>query len=324
MSKVSVIVPVYNVECYIRDCIDSILSQTFIDFELILVDDGSLDRSGEICDEYAKKDRRIRVFHKENGGVSCARNLGIEHATGEWLCFIDSDDIIEPTYLEDFAVCGNYDIVMQGYKVMVNDTVTARYNFKQCDSKCFDYIIGYAEKNNILNSPCFKLYRADIVKEHKILFETKTSFGEDHLFTLNYLQNVDSAFFSEKEGYIYRYSGNESLTNRALPLSELDFYTRKTKEYHELLDKKFNNQAIHEIFMWRYYDNLIRLIRTSINASIGPSKFGDYIKAHRGSIDIPRQYFSYCSRFVLFVILKSTPFFAYCIAYLFYKIIKNE
>ena len=93
--KISVIVPVYNTEKYLRRCIDSVLAQTYQDFELLLIDDGSKDSSGAICDEYAAKDARVRVFHKENGGVSSARNLGLDNARGEWVTFVDSDDYIE-------------------------------------------------------------------------------------------------------------------------------------------------------------------------------------------------------------------------------------
>ena len=95
MPKLSIIVPVYKVEQYINKCIDSILNQTFTDFELILVDDGSPDNCGKICDEYAQKDERVRVIHKENGGVSSARNLGIDEAKGEYVSFIDPDDWID-------------------------------------------------------------------------------------------------------------------------------------------------------------------------------------------------------------------------------------
>ncbi len=97
--KISVIVPVYNVEQYLPRCIDSILAQTFTDFELLLIDDGSRDNSGKICDEYAEKDSRIRVFHKENGGVSSARNVGLDNTCGEYVSFIDSDDWIGPSFL---------------------------------------------------------------------------------------------------------------------------------------------------------------------------------------------------------------------------------
>lgn len=114
---ISVIVPVYNVERYLNQCIDSILAQTYKDFELILVDDGSKDKSGEICDEYVKKDSRIRVFHKKNGGVSSARNYGIDNAQGTYICFVDSDDWVDETYLEDMLKPGDYDWIIQGIKI---------------------------------------------------------------------------------------------------------------------------------------------------------------------------------------------------------------
>lgn len=102
--KISVIVPVYNTEKYLHRCIDSILAQTFTDFELLLIDDGSKDNSGTICDEYAAKDSRVRVFHKENGGVSSARNLGLDNAKGEWISFVDSDDYTDSYFLENFEL----------------------------------------------------------------------------------------------------------------------------------------------------------------------------------------------------------------------------
>ena len=98
--KISVIVPVYNVEQYLPRCIESILAQTYNDFELLLINDGSSDNSGNICDEYAKNNSRVRVFHKENGGVSSARNMGLDNAQGEYVVFVDSDDFIRNKYLE--------------------------------------------------------------------------------------------------------------------------------------------------------------------------------------------------------------------------------
>ena len=100
LPEISVIVPVYKVEKYLPQCIDSILAQTFTDFELLLVDDGSPDRCGEICEEYAGKDTRIRVFHQANAGLSCARNTGLMNACGRYVTFIDSDDYVKPCYLE--------------------------------------------------------------------------------------------------------------------------------------------------------------------------------------------------------------------------------
>ena len=115
--KISVIVPVYNAEKYLRRCIDSILAQTFTDFELLLIDDGSTDSSGKICDEYAKKDRRIRVFHKENGGVSSARNVGLSHLRGNWVYFVDSDDYLSPQHLQNYVNYLDADIIYQGYRL---------------------------------------------------------------------------------------------------------------------------------------------------------------------------------------------------------------
>lgn len=126
MPEISIIVPVYKVEKYLRRCVDSILAQTFTDFELLLIDDGSPDNSGKICDEYAALDPRIRVFHKPNGGVSSARNLGIDNARGEWIAFVDSDDWIEKYFLDalypfcdegaDMAVCGFNEVSDGGSK----------------------------------------------------------------------------------------------------------------------------------------------------------------------------------------------------------------
>ena len=116
---VSIIVPVYNTERFLNRCIDSVLAQTYSDWELLLVDDGSTDSSGSICDEYATQDSRIRVFHKENGGVSSARNLGLDYARGEWITFVDSDDYIAPDMIEKLYETqkrNNADITVCGYR----------------------------------------------------------------------------------------------------------------------------------------------------------------------------------------------------------------
>src|SRR5690606_27364966 len=131
MPKVSVIIPVYNAEKYLRECLDSVLAQTFTDFEVLLINDGSTDASGKICDEYAEKDSRIKVFHKENGGVSSARNLGLDNAKGEWISFVDSDDTIEQETLATLAnEVKDLDIdgVIFGYKKLINNKVSV-YEF---------------------------------------------------------------------------------------------------------------------------------------------------------------------------------------------------
>lgn len=127
MPKISVIVPVYNVEKYLRQCIDSVLLQSYVDFELLLINDGSKDSSGKICDEYAARDSRVRVLHKENGGVSSARNLGLDNAQGEWIMFLDADDFWADNNilkkLIDVVERDNLDIVRGEYFSLIEDQV---------------------------------------------------------------------------------------------------------------------------------------------------------------------------------------------------------
>ena len=120
---ISIIVPVYNSEKYLGACIDSILSQYFRDFELILVDDGSRDSSPHICDDYTQKDSRVKVIHKENGGVSAARNDGLDIAKGEYVTFIDSDDWVERDYLSTLSNYRNYDIVFFSHRMIYEDEI---------------------------------------------------------------------------------------------------------------------------------------------------------------------------------------------------------
>ena len=123
-TKISIIVPIYKIERYLRQGIESILAQTFTDFELLLIDDGSPDECPTICDEYAKKDTRIHVFHKPNGGLTSARNYGLDNAKGEWIMHIDGDDWIEPTYIEELynaAIKNKADIAICGFRFAFED-----------------------------------------------------------------------------------------------------------------------------------------------------------------------------------------------------------
>lgn len=191
--KISIIVPVYNTEQYLSRCLDSILSQSFVDFELLLIDDGSTDGSGAICDAYAEKDGRIRVFHKENGGVSEARNLGLKEAKGEWICFVDSDDVLMADGLQAMAdgVSDEVDMVMAGYIEMEGDTL-------QTDTTGFGGS-GIIEQNKALlmmypsvdmpymGYPWGKLYKRNLVLEKNISFDEHIRIKEDTLFVVEYL-----------------------------------------------------------------------------------------------------------------------------------------
>ena len=198
--KISIIVPVYNVEQYLPRCIDSILNQSFVDFELLLIDDGSKDKSGAICDEYADKDDRIRVFHKENGGVSSARNIGLENARGEWLSFIDGDDEITEGYFNIRQEHEGVDVIIKSYSVVNADgRVTCHNNELSIltgKDKIFRY---YVQKRN--NALWDKIIKRKTVGTKR--FNTNVSIGEDFLFFLSVLPNVKSIAFDDTGSYRY-------------------------------------------------------------------------------------------------------------------------
>lgn len=221
MNKVSIIVPVYSVEAYIDKCINSILSQTYEDWELILVDDGSPDMSGIICDKYAGMDRRIRVIHKNNEGVSIARNTGLDDAKGGYICFIDSDDWVEPTYIESLMRYSENDECIV-YGNVINDFSDGRKSIPS-----FNYVDGLVVSldNNevdIVNYripengyPVAKLYRKSIIDYHNLRFDEQLSYHEDHLFVLDYLSHVKHVLLSSKADYHYMHrEGNNSLSKK--------------------------------------------------------------------------------------------------------------
>lgn len=187
---ISVIVPVYKVEKYISRCIESVIAQEYDDWELILVDDCSPDRSGEICDEYAQKDSRIRVIHQENQGVSAARNRGIEEARGEYICFIDSDDYVTSQYLRDFTPADEVDFELQGM-TLVYEEETFRNHEKRPNLELLSDVIGLLESDNqildLLNGPCCKLFKKNIIRDNSLSFPQELSYGEDSIFVLSYL-----------------------------------------------------------------------------------------------------------------------------------------
>lgn len=194
--KISIIVPVYNAENYLNRCVDSIVAQSFTDFEVLLVDDGSKDKSGEICDEYARKDSRISVFHKENGGVSSARNLGLDKASGEYITFIDADDFLEK---ESFSVSlfdESYDLI-QIPRNRGSFMKTYSHDIS-CDShKAF---LKHLYRNFYFE--CWgRLYKRNIVSD--IRFDENVKIGEDLLFLLDVYDRINKFFLSSQGGGYY-------------------------------------------------------------------------------------------------------------------------
>lgn len=228
--KISVIVPVYNVEKYLPRCIDSILSQTFTDFELILIDDGSPDNSGKICDEYAEKDSRVRVFHKPNGGVSSARNLGLDKASGEWITFIDSDDYIEQDFL-DIPSGVAEDLLLQNYKFIKNGECKKYVNPKfVTPTNEVQKIINRNIDKLIFRVPWAKFFRRKIIIDNRISFIEGIKVGEDTIFVLDYLCFTKGICFLSNAYYVYDVGIYDSYRYR-MPVSDC------IEIFHVILEK---------------------------------------------------------------------------------------
>lgn len=217
--KISVIVPVYNVAKYLERCVDSILTQTFRDYEVLLIDDGSTDQSGELCDKYAKENACIRVIHKENGGLSDARNVGMDNARGEFISFVDSDDYIACNMLEclyflaqenkaDVVVCGTRDCYETGTRITSNQEIFMNFEGKEALRQAFvGKYFGMSVCNKLFHSELCQAYRFPKGKTSEDVFFTpyvimgakRVSFTSEPLY--NYWHRKDSittASFSEK------------------------------------------------------------------------------------------------------------------------------
>lgn len=211
MPKISVIVPVYKVEKYLSRCIDSILAQTFKDFELILIDDGSPDGSGKICDEYAESDSRIIVIHQENSGVSAARNAGLKIAQGEYITFIDSDDWVDSDYLSflyQLAVDNNADIACctllgideneDNFEIIkLTDNFNEEKNISLSNG---NFEIG---KWYSFAAPFCKLIKKVIIDDNKLQFDKSLTIGEDLVFYLQLMHFAKHVIASAKPKYHY-------------------------------------------------------------------------------------------------------------------------
>lgn len=232
MVKVSIIVPVYKVEKYIQKCIESLANQTESNIEIILVDDGSPDNSGKICDKYALSDSRIKVIHKANGGVSSARNSGMEFASGEYIVFVDSDDWVEKEYVETLLKAKekyqNSEILC-GYQTIdaTENKVIRDFLFSRSEKESIVPFERYMDLVDVVlaQSPCNKIFKRKIIVDFKIKFDETLSLGEDFLFCLDYYYACGEKNIVCINVPIYNYTRTcgESLVNKYYPdLLEID------------------------------------------------------------------------------------------------------
>lgn len=291
--KISVIIPIYNTEEYLKRCIDSILAQSFSDFELILVDDGSTDNSGIICDEYAEKDNRLVVIHQDNQGQAVARNTALDYifkkSNCDWITFVDSDDYVDENYLFDMITNIDYskvDIVMSGFVLedeSKNQTQTHQRN------QCFINISDKKERvrfiiksivNNLNSRSCWSnLFKREIVENNSLHFCTKCDdFAEDTGFLITYLFFCNNILMIDKCNYHYVRHDETTLTSiqndygkKLNSLNELSIYVAERyfaifcgKElkkmfaelYFHLLKWDYNDYIIYG----EHYDNLLNYI----------------------------------------------------------------
>lgn len=221
MYTISIIVPIYNAEESLRRCIDSILQQTFRDFELILVDDGSIDTSSIICDSYLY-DERVRVVHQSNQGVSAARNNGMQLANGTWIMFVDSDDYIESSMLskmyESTLISPSIDLVICGYHKMIWED-RQLYNRDICahDSIIFykklEFVPKILEYLDVLSAPWCKFFKLNVLRQYNVRFPLDIKYGEDVLFVFNYLYYVREVNIIKDALYYYNITSKASLSS---------------------------------------------------------------------------------------------------------------
>ena len=271
--KVSIIMPVYKVEEYVGKAIESIQAQTMTDWEFLIVDDGTPDRSGEICDQYAAKDDRIKVIHKENGGAPSARNMAIEMAKGEYFYFLDSDDWAEPTMLEDMynlAKRDNAQLVVAGFYIdtfigngqfmtdnyVVEDAVYPdKESFRKNAYKLFD--------RNLLYTPWNKLFEAKYVMENELRFPT--TFWDDCPFNVSVVRNVERVTVTSKQYYHFLRARTESET----AAYRSGMYEKREEEHGWMMNlyKEWhvNNPESKEMIARRYMERFVGCVENITN-----------------------------------------------------------
>lgn len=224
MPQISIIVPVYKAEKYLHRCLDSILAQTMTDFELLLIDDGSPDRSGEMCDEYSKKDSRIRVFHKENGGVASARQLGMDNAQGEYSIHVDPDDWIDPDMLEKMYLKAKN----TGAEMVICDFMLEFGNRQVHQSQHPEGLRIDDALNDLLmfkfnSGPCNKLIHNSCYKSGSIKFKSGMVCNEDfYVLCQLFVNGLSKVEFIPEPLYHYDKSANPDSISKRVTISHLD------------------------------------------------------------------------------------------------------
>lgn len=217
MKLISVVIPAYNAQASLARCLDSVLAQTYPHFEVLLVNDGSADNSPAIADQYGTSDRRIRVHHQSNGGVSAARNVGLAHASGEFVCFVDSDDWVEPSYLAELiSQADQHDmLVVLNHCIHQNSVSKKKWSHASVSYTASGFSSLFTHLDLLRNGfPFSKLFSMEIIRQHHIRFDQQIHYAEDCFFMLEYLQYVQQVNYLDSAAYHYIDQPGDSLSKR--------------------------------------------------------------------------------------------------------------
>lgn len=235
---ISVIVPIYNASEYLTDCLNSLAVQTDYNYEVILVDDGSTDQSYSICEDFCNHHDKFRVIHKENGGVSSARNHGILESKGELLCFVDSDDYVKPDYIKDLRcemTLGVDFVLSKFYFVNGDDIITPFAEYR----KGMPEVLFSKENIIACQAPYGKLFKSNIIVDNSIWFDENVRYGEDRLFVYTYIYYTHLVVVSSKLNYFY-IRRPDSLTSKIYSLSQEEYAYKECKSVVNRLVEKLN------------------------------------------------------------------------------------
>ncbi|MFC0560071.1 glycosyltransferase [Halalkalibacter alkalisediminis] len=284
-AKVSVIIPVFNAEKYLTQCIESLLAQTLQDCEFIFVNDGSKDHSQQIIEEVEKRDPRVKLINQVNQGVSIARNNGLRVATGEYIGFVDADDYIEADMYEQLysvAKQNNCDVVISNFESEIDGhKVITRYSFpiiQTLDRKYIELeLLPYFLKNDNLNTACNKIYKTKIAKENKVLFPKRVTLGEDGLFNIRFFSFATKAVYVDYTGYHYREVEGSATRN----IEEKDYFERALEVYKsDLLFDILGDMSKEKIIQLKSI-KLIQSVMAYIHIYFKPSKVVNFKTRYR-------------------------------------------
>lgn len=260
-DKVSIIIPIYNMENYLGKCIESIIKQSYKNIEIILINDGSTDRSEIICKKYQIKDKRIKVIFSENKGVSNARNLGIEASTGEYMLFIDPDDTVDERYIEEMLTCiKEYycDVVFCLAKHIypkLNKIYTIKLENEEKISN--DFIKDFYLIAEQFHTPWGKLYKSDIIKKYDIKFPIDLITSEDQVFNQEYLKHIKTYRFLNRNLYNYYIRNNSISRNLDEKHFEADVKNLKIKKLFLFNELKLINENEKNVYLFKCTKSII-------------------------------------------------------------------